>query len=332
MSNKNFLRLFDANLLFLVVNWLTIYDVGVFDTACCDKSVRAEFLLCLYQLVYVKLPQCRSAWQSQKYLTWAFVRKLKIYHICLNTKQEVKILLEYLPKYANRLNYLRVLNLRSFCITASEASLLMTYLVSAPGLKSLDFSYDRLGDAGAASVCTGLAQFPNLHLLDIKWNSIGANGASCIAQGLLHTPLLRMLDIGCNGIGAGGATAIAESIMYIPLLESLVIGRNDIGDEGLCSIAKHLIHLPKLCHLDVCRNNVGEAGAALLADALRFTPLLDSLDISSNRIGNTGAVALAEGLVCNTSLRCLRLVNNDINADIIAAIVHPGLSIVHSWQ
>ena len=80
--------------------------------------------------------------------------------------------------------------------------------VSATGNPCLDFSYERLGDAGAMFLARR-KDLSHVTQLNLSWNELTSKGLEALAQ--------------CNSLGS---------------LTTLILDANEIGDEGALAIAE----------------------------------------------------------------------------------------------
>lgn len=129
-----------------------------------------------------------------------------------------------------------------------------------------------------------LLDHPSLRTLDFSYNLIGDKGAKAISQLLLQSRL-ETLQMSNNSLGEQGAQAIAQAVSQNPTLQSLNLRLNRLQDEGGEAIARALLKNTSLCHLHLGANELTGRCAAALAKALLGNTTLKSLNLSCNNLG-----------------------------------------------
>lgn len=126
---------------------------------------------------------------------------------------------------------------------------------------TLNLSYKNLSPEDAVTICIYLNRHPEIRSLDVSWNQIGDEGARVLAA----NTTLTTLNVRANLIGDEGAKALAKNTS----LKSLNVLCNRIGDEGAIALATNT----SLTSLYVGSNNIGYIGARALAKNTSLTSL-----------------------------------------------------------
>ncbi|EFJ42664.1 hypothetical protein VOLCADRAFT_119338 [Volvox carteri f. nagariensis] len=116
-------------------------------------------------------------------------------------------------------------DLSSEALESHHMVLVMTVLLTCPGMKRLRLDGNKLGDGGVALLALGLASNTGLRELYLSRNGIRAAGAHSLARCLeaANSTLLR-LDLSgqrLEGIGAAGAEAMAQALRTNRTMEDL---------------------------------------------------------------------------------------------------------------
>ncbi|CAG09190.1 unnamed protein product [Tetraodon nigroviridis] len=141
----------------------------------------------------------------------------------------------------------------------------------------------QINDDKCCELVKHLLDHPSLRTLDFSYNLIGDKGAKAISQLLIKSRLetLRMCN---NSVGEQGATAIAQALSQNPTLRSLNLRLNRLQDEGGEAIARALRN-SSLSHLHLGANELTQRTAVTLAKALLKNKTLRSLNLSCNKLG-----------------------------------------------
>ncbi|GIL59100.1 hypothetical protein Vafri_14039 [Volvox africanus] len=130
-------------------------------------------------------------------------------------------------------------DLSSEALESHHMVLVMTVLLTCPGMKRLRLDGNKLGDGGAALLALGLSTNTGLRELYLSRNGIRAAGARSLARCLegANSTLLR-LDLSgqrLEGIGAAGAEAMAQALRTNRTLEDLNISSCGLsGSAAAC--------------------------------------------------------------------------------------------------
>lgn len=200
-------------------------------------------------------------------------------------------------------------------------------------LSVLDLGFNSIGDVGCGSLAVFcLAGNYNIQTLYLSGNQISEKGALSIAGAILHGTGLRSLHLAVNQIGPVGMKAIAGAIAknearltqaistgeidgsFVRRIEELHFGSAAITSDGFIAIPGMLLSNSSLRTLSVSDNSLDDQDILLLAQALtqnKFVPL-ESLQLSFNEITCQGVECLMNAVWGSTSLRVLKLDNNNI--------------------
>ncbi|GLI62431.1 hypothetical protein VaNZ11_005050 [Volvox africanus] len=211
-------------------------------------------------------------------------------------------------------------DLSSEALESHHMVLVMTVLLTCPGMKRLRLDGNKLGDGGAALLALGLSTNTGLRELYLSRNGIRAAGARSLARCLegANSTLLR-LDLSgqrLEGIGAAGAEAMAQALRTNRTLEDL-----NLSSCGLSGSAAACF-----------------AGAIRVAGAVRSqspSSMGGALPLSSSSLSLTaagGGVSPRGGGSGGGCLRRLILSGNGIDAATVKALMgaaaeRPGLAL-----
>jgi len=170
----------------------------------------------------------------------------------------------------------------------------------------------------------------NLQTLYLSGNQIGEKGALSLAGAILHGTGLQILHLSANSIGPSGMKAIAGAIAkndsrwtetaatsgecLVRRMEELHLGSASITSDGFVAVPAMLLSNTALKSLCVSNNNLDDRDMLLLSQALTQNKLvpLESLFLSFNEITCQGVECLMNAVWGSTTLRNLKLDNNNI--------------------
>jgi Ran GTPase-activating protein (RanGAP) involved in mRNA processing and transport len=171
---------------------------------------------------------------------------------------------------------------------------------------------------GGASVTNFLQSIRSLHTLDVGNNAIGDKGV----EALCTAHALTSLDIRGNRITPNGAEILAGALEAPPsssngrallLLQTLNVSANDLYSAGVSFIAKAVATCEAMTELDLSSNHIAVLS---VCDSDGWRP--------GNKTDPSGFEALGQMLTANSTLRSLKISNNDFmhNTATIAAPVY----------
>jgi len=198
-------------------------------------------------------------------------------------------------------------------------------------LSVLDLGFNSIGDKGCGALAVNcLAGNYNLQTLYLSGNQIGEKGALSLAGAILHGTGLQILHLSANSIGPSGMKAIAGAIAkndsrwtetaatsgecLVRRMEELHLGSASITSDGFVAVPAMLLSNTALKSLCVSNNNLDDRDMLLLSQALTQNKLvpLESLFLSFNEITCQGVECLMNAVWGSTTLRNLKLDNNNI--------------------
>jgi Leucine-rich repeat (LRR) protein len=219
-----------------------------------------------------------------------------------------------------------------------------------------DLTGNRISNKGAALLASLIWASPTLERLDLSDNNIGDKGAAALAKACRHTMWLEVLLLSKNKIQDFGAFQIARwltpwrvrqdrhtiKLMTCKLKILRLDGNAGITYVGWNAIAKmagknkvlgniqakhHYLNVRELNGGDVkltevsLRNSMlGDFDAFIVAANLAGNHQLRHVDLSGNSISTMGALAIAECLRTNITLESLKLQDNILGKEGIAAL------------
>lgn len=167
----------------------------------------------------------------------------------------------------------------------------------------------------------GNQQFPRGTLtsdgrLDLCKQSLGVDHCLSVTKALEHNTQVRSLMLGTDAIGDAGAAAVAGLASVNPHLEVLYLGCNNIGPAGALALGNTLAgSAPNITGLWLKRNPLGPEGAANIAHMLRSNQHLRVLDLVNTDLRASGVQAIVDALCSdNHSLQSLYLSGNGLEA------------------
>jgi hypothetical protein len=131
----------------------------------------------------------------------------------------------------------------------------------------------------------------------VSWNQNGLSSDDLALLGTLGSvlPALETLDLHEPAAGPDAVPRLAEKLGAgaLPAVTFLSLGTH-VGDAGASALAAALGRgaLPRLKILDLGNTAIGDAGLVALAPALRRLPALEELKLWNNPLGNEGLAAL----------------------------------------
>lgn len=182
---------------------------------------------------------------------------------------------------------------------------------------------NNIGSNGVAALMSALSGLANLETLELGILVMKETGASALAASLPSLTGLRVLDLDSNYIGSEGIQAIAK-VLPVSLIV-LHLSNNQCGNDAVVALGDSLANLTNLQKLNLSFNNISK-GLPILR-AIHHLVNLTELNLGNNELGYKEAKELAEFLPSLTKLKTLRLGNNKIGDNGIAAITGIGRTI-----
>ncbi len=200
-----------------------------------------------------------------------------------------------------------------------------------------------------------------IHTLYLAGNLIGEDGALALADFIRHGSSMRKLYVTGNRIGAGGVQAITEAILEDEIrrrgeprpedddtidregdrsevklsrsigtfegMQELFLGGTGMGTMGCQAVSRLLERATCLRLISLPNCDMGDEEICILASRIRANKArlpLESIQLSFNNMTHKGLEALSNALWGSTTLKELKLDNNEIGdrgAHQIAAIL-----------
>jgi uncharacterized protein (TIGR02996 family) len=167
-------------------------------------------------------------------------------------------------------------------------------------LRSLDLSWNRIGNAGAGTLAAARS-LRNLTALNLHACKLRADGGVSLGSSQ-HLAGLTRLNLCANALYDKGVEGLTRSKHLWGLTDLDVGWFNNVGPRGAAALATSP-RMVQLVRLKLDHNRLRERGATALGDG--GLPVLRSLDVSFNNIGDAGAAAL----LTSTALPCLHTLN-----------------------
>ena len=197
---------------------------------------------------------------------------------------------------------LRILRLRSCCITSEGAVQLSAVLAINKSLTLLQLKENPIGDIGAASIGDAIKTNAVLEHLDIDDCEITSEGAVQLSAGLAVNKSLTKLELWGNPIGDIGAASIGDVIKTNAVLKHLGIAYCEITSQGCIHIAAALSENSTLLVLEMQGNAIEVEGAKAMSEMLEKNISLKELYLHRDDSFEEGVDVILSSLQQNTSL------------------------------
>jgi Ran GTPase-activating protein (RanGAP) involved in mRNA processing and transport len=184
---------------------------------------------------------------------------------------------------------IKVLTLEENKILAGGASAIVSALGTNGTLEVLSLRSNGISDALSATVCPGLGWTGcGLRSLDLSYNKLGNRTAKELGKILRRNHTLETLNLSWNQIGGDGAKGLAAGLKVSTSLKHLHLAWNSLGEHGGCAMAEAVALNGSMRHLDLSQNRLTSTAGMILADALLFNDTLCTLIMSHNPLGRSG--------------------------------------------
>ncbi len=186
-------------------------------------------------------------------------------------------------------------------------------------VRTLDFSYIAIGDAGVRHLAAPGSVFKNVTSLDLTHIRIGDAGARHLAAPDSVFKGVTSLRLSHNEIGNAGARHLAAPTSVFKNVTFLDLTGTQIGDAGSRYLATPTSVFKSVTALGLAHNEIGDAGARHLAAPTSVFKGVTILDLSFNEIGDAGARHLAAPNSVFKKLTILYLGENEIGYELYRA-------------
>jgi len=112
-----------------------------------------------------------------------------------------------------------------------------TMINTLEGLKSLDLSFNDLGDEGMDCICQAIKDNTHLTQLTIGANGLSSSCGKSVEDLLVNNTTLTSLNLIDNRIGYDGTVHIASALKSNSTLRELNLNKNCLGFDGFCALA-----------------------------------------------------------------------------------------------
>jgi Ran GTPase-activating protein (RanGAP) involved in mRNA processing and transport len=143
-------------------------------------------------------------------------------------------------------------------------------LIKMPHLRKINFSYNRISDAGARAIARLLTKedsrpIHTIHTVLLARNKIHNKGGKALAWALSKNRHLTHLDLRCNRMGDPAGRDFAHALAKNTSLLVLWLGANRLGESSTLIFNKMLLHNKTLMELDLSSNDLGRKGLFLFS-------------------------------------------------------------------
>ncbi|KAJ0399254.1 hypothetical protein ATCC90586_010090 [Pythium insidiosum] len=205
------------------------------------------------------------------------------------------------------------LSMRNVGITDAGSSAIVNG-VALTQLQHLDFSENRIGSKGVATIFKGLRDpHVNLKTLNLGNNQLGDqarnqifHAARAIGELLRITTPLRSLNLAWNNIRGEPAQYLAKCMMENLTLTSLNLADNTLGNNGNADaeLAACLATNKSLRYLNVANNHIHGKSVLVFVHGLQQNSTLDTLLLRGNPIGCLGTEAIVRSVANGSISKC----------------------------
>jgi len=169
-----------------------------------------------------------------------------------------------------------------------------------PYLDRLDFSNNKIGNAGLKKLTRVLQRRGARHLVELRLsnNGIAHSGIETMMNKLLQHNLVS-LSLDKNGIGDQGCQLIAASLLSMKCLARLNLSFNQIGSRGVNSLMRSLVACESITYLGLSGNIMKISGAVAIAFTLAQHPRLEELDVDNCCLSQAAQCHIIAGIISN---------------------------------
>ncbi|XP_035709352.1 dynein regulatory complex subunit 5 [Folsomia candida] len=180
--------------------------------------------------------------------------------------------------------------LRSHLNDEQCKTLIREGLIKMPHLRKINFSYNRISDAGARAVSRLLTDetsraIHTIHTVMLARNKIHNRGGKALAWALTKNRHLTHLDLRLNRMGDPAGRDFGHALAKNSSLLVLLLAANRLTEDTAFVINKMLFHNTTLKELDLSANDLGKKGGEHVALGIRANTNILRVDVRLANIG-----------------------------------------------
>jgi hypothetical protein len=206
--------------------------------------------------------------------------------------------------------FLEELNISNNCFSVNQ---LTPALYMLHNLTDLNISVNIIHINNARVLAPALKYMTGLLRLNMSGTHMGHISLNIISKSIMCMTKLEYLNLGSNWTGENSQDDFALMLQSLPVLTDLDLSYSEIGSEKMNVLAPVISSRTKLKSLNLSGNELGKYFQT--PNSVLTIPTLEFLNISLNSITSKGSSGLAESLETMTSLKELRLRNNEIGTE-----------------
>ena len=224
-------------------------------------------------------------------------------------------------KGLRRIDTLKIFYFNNNNITEEAADDIAAVFFFNNNLQELNLGGNNLQTSGAITIAKSLTiNISSLTKLCINHNNINTEAADDIAAVISCNIYIQELNLSSNNLQASGIVKIARSLQKISSLIKLYINHNSISTEAADDIAAVISCNIYIQELNLGGNDFRTSGIIVVARSLQKISSLKMLRINDNNITYEAADNIATAISCNVYLQDLNIGGNDLRASGIIVI------------
>ncbi|POM67159.1 hypothetical protein PHPALM_16886 [Phytophthora palmivora] len=195
--------------------------------------------------------------------------------------------------------------------------------IGSPVLEKVVANVNEIGASGALALVKAVVDKNTFAKLDVDGNQISADGVASIetllemANVLAQCKKLTLLRYASARAGPEASAQMVRSVnSHLRALKSLDLSDCSFEDDGATQLAEAISKQPNLQYLKLRDASLCAEGAEKVAKALASNKIqLVELDLSGNELADEGIASLAPLLKSQSSLKVLRLDENEVTSE-----------------
>lgn len=185
------------------------------------------------------------------------------------------------------------------CLKSDGVKILCEVLLSVSSITLLDLSANAVQDEGCCYIGQ-VSQRCSLRSLELSWNGIGERGVGLLCEGLQKSASLTRLCLSDNPIEDSGAQMLVGVLRANKQLKHLVLSGCMISSFGASLLFDVCHH--NVSTIDLSRNAIGRDALISLDKMMNRTVSLRKLDMCNNNMSENDEEAIVDSLVENGSI------------------------------